>query len=245
MKNIKAILIDEEKDSRELVKRLFQQEFPFVQIVAEADSVKTGIDTVQHYFFDLLFLGIQLPDGSGFEVLEESSGRTFDIIFLSGDDRYAISAIKFNALDYLLKPVERGQFKAVMEKYLLKKIRSNSLDNAFRKLLFNSKQTQIALPTLTGFMVVNTSDILRLESKGNYTLVYCLDGRKIMVSKLLKVYEKILPSLTFCRIHHSHIVNVNCVREYIKGRGGQVILQNGTTLSVSENRKKDLLKYWA
>ncbi|MEM1322809.1 MAG: LytTR family DNA-binding domain-containing protein [Bacteroidota bacterium] len=244
MNPMRAILVDDEEDSREIVKHYLQEHFPTIRISAEADTVQSALAAIQQHDFELLFLDIQLPDGNGFDLLKQLPNFTFDVIFITAHTHYALPAIKAHALDYLVKPLDRAPFRAAVETFLQKKAKAPNLQTLLNSFLQQTQETQITLPTLTGFKVVNTNEIIRLESNGNYTLVHCMDGSSTLVSKPLKVYEKALPIASFCRIHHSHIVNIYCIKEYIRGRGGQVILQDGSTLSVSENKRKVLLKYW-
>ncbi len=244
MKTTKAIVIDKEKYSRERIRHFLYQYFPSIQIIAEANTVASGSALIQKNHFDLLFLDIQLPDGNGFDILNQVSNSAFDTIFITAQAQHALPAIKSRTLDYLLKPLDQVQFQLAVEKFLLRKGNAQNLQELFGKFLHEMQQVQITLPTLTGFKIVDIHDILRLESDGSYTIIHCLNGNKTLVSKPIKIYENILPPANFCRIHHSHIVNIHCIKEYIKGRGGQVVLIDGSAINVSENRRKELLKYW-
>ncbi len=244
MDKVDVIIIDDEKDSRELIRQYLKDQFPSVEIIAECYSVQSGIESLKQHSPDLLFLDIQLPDGTGFDILKQLNDDSFEIIFITAYEEYAINAIKHSALDYLLKPIDREEFNLAVEKSLKKKSSPLPLKDLINNLMNQMHNDQITIPTLNGFKVVNLTDLVRLESDGGYTSLYLKDGQVFLASKYLKEYEKILPEQKFCRIHHSHIINLAYLKEYIKGRGGQVVLQDGTTLGVSQNRKKDLLKYW-
>lgn len=246
MKNIKAIIIDDEKDSRDLIKIYLGEHFPSVSVVGEANSIQTGFELLSHCEIDLLFLDIQLKNGLSFEILSQLDDCSFDIIFVSGHDEYAIQAIKHHAMDYLLKPVDREEFNLAMDRFLVKNAQQKPTDiQTLLAGLGNTLQKKrIKLPTLTGFKIVAVDTIVHLESDSNYTHVHLNDGNKMLVSKTLKEYESILPSTLFCRIHHSHIINIEFIEEYKKGRGGQVVLKNNTVLNVSQNKKNSLLEHW-
>lgn len=244
MRRIKATIIDDERDSRKIIRQYLEEKFPSIYIISEAHSVKSALESISLHPPDLLFLDIQLPDGKGFEVLEKLERYDFNIIFITAYEQYAINAIKHYALDYILKPIDREEFNLAIDKYLEKETNSKDVKQLIDRLLNKLQQVQITLPTLTGFKVVNVEEIIRLKSEGGYTQIFFLNGKVVLASKNLKEYEKTLPKSLFCRIHHSHIINVNYMREYIKGRGGQVVLQDGSTLSVSQNRKRELLKFW-
>ena len=241
-----VLIIDDEKDSREIISSYLTQYFPKANIIGEADSVSTGVELILNSEFDLLFLDIQLNNETSFDILDQLVDFHFDIIFITAHDDYAINAIKHNAMDYLLKPLIKKEFIKSVNFYLQKsKNKSKEQFNSLVKDFNNSEsKKQIKLPTLTGFKIVNVKDIIHLESDGNYTYVNYINGNKDLVSKGLKDFENKLPKRKFCRVHNSHIVNLDYVKEYINGRGGQVILTNNTVLTVSQKKKRTFLKNW-
>ena len=242
-----VLIIDDEQDSREIIANYIQQHFPSMNIVGEADSVSTGLELILTSDFDLLFLDIQLKNQTSFDILEKLTTLTFDIIFITAHDEYAIKAIELHALGYLLKPLERHSFIHIVQGYLDNKTRKNSNQiQSFLNSYIDSKlNDRIKLPTLTGFKVVAIKEILYLESDSNYTHVYYKNGNRELVSKTLKEFESNLPQNLFCRIHHSSIINLDSVKEYIKGRGGQIILTNNKVLKVSQNKKSNFLEHWS
>jgi len=245
MNKINALIIDNEKASRKKIRKYIEEKFPIIHITDEAHSVESGIKSIAVHNPDLLFMDLHLPDGIGFDILTKWESRNFEVIFITANEHYGIDAIKHHVLDYILKPINQKEFDLAIEKYLEKNAKSKTVDQMFGNFLNKRQHLQIALPTITGFKVVNAKEIVRLESDGGYTKIYFNDGRMILTSKYLKEYEKVLSRENFCRIHHSHIINVSCMKEYIKGRGGQVILLDGSTLNVSQNRKNQLLQFWA
>ena len=243
---IRAVIIDDEKDSRDIIRIYLKEYYPAIIIVGEVDSVTTGVELLAHETVDLLFLDIQLRNNLSFEILKQLKDYSFEIIFVTAHNEYAIQAIKHHAFDYLLKPIEREEFKIALTRYF--DLCSNEKPRDILRLVTNLEtvlqRKQIKLPTLTGFKIVIMDSIIYLKSDSNYTHVFMDDGTKLLVSRTLKEYELQLPKNDFCRIHHSCIINVNFIKEYIKGRGGQVVLQNDIILSVSQNKKSDLFKHW-
>ncbi len=244
MSNKKATIIDDEKDSRKRIKHYLKEKFSEIKIISEAQSVKSGLESMIAQPPDLLFLDAHLPDGTGFELLSQLKSFDFEVIFVTTYEKYALEAFKCHAFSYILKPINQRVFNKVVGKYLNEPEKPSDVKKLINNLLTRFQATQITLPSLTGFMVVKIEEIVRLQSEGSYTKVFLNSGKMILTSKYLKEYEKVLSSELFCRIHHSHLINLNYMKEYIKGRGGQVILQDGTSLNVSQNKKQELLKFW-
>ncbi len=240
MKNKRIVIIDDEEDSREILRNYLKQEFHDFEIIAEADSIKSGVELLKDTEFDLLFLDIQFPGGTGFDILQKLGVINFKIIFVTAYDEFAIKAIKHNAFDYLLKPLDREELCAVVNRYVAQTDREN---RNIPKTSFYV-QSQLSLPTIRGFRVADLSTIVRLESDGNYTTIFLDNKEEIIVSKPIKEYENLLPKDRFCRVHNSHIINIGFLKEYVKGRGGEAILKDGSRISVSQNKKSELLKYY-
>lgn len=243
METIRTIIIDDERDSRDIIRIYLSEYFPNIEVVAEADSVNTGLEEIQKHSFDLLFLDVQLKNQLSFEILNQLDSYSFDILFITAHDSYAIQAIKHHAVDYLLKPIDRTEFRLAVENFIAKRNSSAQIDMQaiIAELGSTLQKKQIKLPTLNGFKVVSIDSILYLESDSNYTNFHFADGTKVLVSKTMKEYETQLPTNIFCRIHNSHMINTTYLKEYIKGRGGQVIMTNNTVLNVSQNKKQNLL----
>jgi len=246
MNYIKAVIIDDIEDSRDIIRIYLKEHFPNIQVVGEAHSVKSGIDVLYTTNTDLLFLDVRMKDGRGFDILKQLKSPDFNIIFITAHDEYAIEAIKHNAMDYLLKPLDREEFINAVQKFISNPgtTQLKKLDSLLTFLEGRPSDHQIKIPSLSGFTLLNMSDIIYLESDNNYTIIYCVDGSKKLISKTLKEYEHLLPQSNFCRIHNSYIINTQCVIEYIKGRGGSVVMKNKSILKVSQNRKQNLLKHW-
>lgn len=182
---------------------------------------------------------------NGFELLQQFSEIPFEVIFTTGYDAYAIKAIRFSALDYLLKPIEKDELVKAVAKVQARPVHpvNQQLDILLERLAGKPIGLQkIALPSLEGFELVMVDNILRCESDSNYTYVYLKNGRKVLVSRTLKDIEELLEGHSFMRVHHSHIVNLNEIERYVRGEGGYLIMSDSSSVNVSRSRKDALLK---
>jgi len=248
---IKALIVEDEKNSQELLKELVEQYCDSVSIVGIAGSVAEALEAIKTHRPDLVFLDIELPDGDGFQVLEKCEDIDFDVIFTTASNQYAMRAFKFSATDYLLKPVDIEELQEAVKRVVEKrKKQEESSADQIKALLENIRShnkpfKRIVLPTSNGFTVVDPSEIIRCESDRNYTFIFLVDGRKILVSRTIKEYDEMLRDYNFFRIHQSHLINLNFLKNYTRGRGGYVELKDGTTLDVSARRKSEFLKRMA
>jgi len=243
---IKAIIIDDELKSRESLKMILQQNFPQITIIQLADSVKSGFDVINQTHPDLVFLDIEMPFASGFELLEKFNRIDFEIIFVTAYENYAIKAIKFSALDYILKPVDIDDLREAISR-AQKKIEEKATEPIrYKELLANLKQpsgfTKIAIPSAEGLSFLNINDIVVCIADVNYTRIHLLNNEKILVSKTLKEFEDILSDFNFFRIHNSALVNLSHVVKYIKGEGGFIKTVDGSTYEVSRRKKNSFLE---
>jgi two-component system LytT family response regulator len=239
---IKTILIDDESKARETMNDLLGQHCRNIQVVAEADCVKAGLEQISLHGPDLIFLDVQMPDGSGFDLLEQLPEINFKIIFASAYDKFAVRAFKFSAVDYLLKPVEP---EALIEacKRLEGGEKITELTKKLEVLLHNRNNFEkIALPTMDGITFIKIKEITRCESDNNYTNIFINTGKKLIVSKTLKEYEDMLTPFNFFRIHKSHLINLAYLQKYKKGEGGYVVMEDGAELEVSRRRKEEFLQ---
>lgn len=246
---IKALLVEDEKNSQELISGLIDEYCEGVEVAGIAGSVGEALEKIEALRPELLFLDIELPDGDGFQVLEKSSARNFEVIFITAYDQYATRAFKFSATDYLLKPVDIDELQEAVKRVLDKRANTPAVEQEARleALIANLKHLQqplkrIVLPTSNGFTVVNPEDIIRCESDRNYTFIFLKDGRKILVSRTIKEYDEMLSDHNFFRIHQSHLINLSYLKNYTRGRGGYVELTDGSVLDVSARRKSEFLK---
>lgn len=240
---IRAILVDDEKLSRNTLRVLLDKYCPEVTIIAEcenADEAKIQTAALQP---DLVFLDVAMPGKNGIEFLQDLSEIRFEVIFVTAHDKYVLQAIRFAAVDYLSKPVEEEQLvKAVASAF--KRIQQKSGKQQVETLLHNMRRNndlqemQLCIPSLRGFQVIVINDILYCEAENTYTNIFLKDGKKILASRPLLDYETLLQDNLFFRVHKSFLINLKHVKEYQKGEGGIVIMSNGAELEVSR-RKKD------
>ena len=242
---IKAVIIEDEKKSAEALSQLLLRHCPEINLFGKAENVKEGTDLISMHKPELVFLDVMMPDGSGFDVLEKLSDLKFEIIFTTAHEKFAVKAIKYSALDYLLKPIDAEELKTAVKKVSERKKFSNEAN--LRSLLENVKQdenqySKITLPTGHSYEIVHTKDIIRCEANDNYTNVFLSGGKKFMVSGTLKHYEELLPEKDFIRIHHSHLINMNHITSFLKEDGGYALMSDGSKVEVSRRKKDDFIK---
>lgn len=242
---IKAVIIDDEHYACQALAALLKKHCPEVEIVAICTSAKEAVKVVRELQPQLVFLDIEMPYLNGFEVLEMLAPIQFECIFTTSYDQYAIKAIRFSALDYLLKPVDAEELKAAVKKVAGKT--QPSLQQQMELLLSRYHQPQpavnrIALPTLEGLQIIPVDTILYCTSSSNYTIFSLKDNQKLIISRTLKEIEEMLEEYRFLRVHHSCLVNLDEVRKYNRGEGGSLLMSDGAVVDVSRSRKEMLLK---
>ena len=244
MTMLKAVLVDDDESNLSSLSEKLRKHCPQVAITALCDTAQKGIEAIELFRPDIVFLDIEMPVMNGFLMLQQLGYKNFDLIFVTAYDHYAIKAIRYSALDYLVKPVEIEELTSAVARATKK--RSLAPANPQIELLLEHLQKKdtlkIAIPTMEGLQFLNITDIMYLEARSNYTIFFLQNDHKLMVSRSLKDFEELLPASTFFRIHHSYIINKNFLEKYIKGEGGQVVLHNGTTLDVSKRKKTEFLK---
>jgi two-component system, LytTR family, response regulator len=242
---IKTIIVDDERHSCEALQILISDCCPQLSLAAVCYSGEQALQQIQSIRPQLVFLDIEMPNMNGFQLLEQLPHIDFEVIFTTSYDQYAIKAIKFSALDYLLKPVDREELRKAVEKVQksLSDTYSQQLEILLQKVNQPSSLAQrIALPTMQGLELVPINSIISCSSNSNYTEFLLLDKRKILVSRTLKEVEEMLQGYAFMRVHHSYIVNLNEITRYIKGEGGYIIMTDGSTVDVSRSRKEALMQ---
>lgn len=239
---IRALIIDDEKNSRETLKSFISKYCEGVDIIAEGESVKSGMKAILEHSPDLVFLDIQMQDGTGFDLLEMLPKINFKLIFVTSFDQFAIKAFKYSAIDYILKPVDPDQLTAAIKRILDKNVISE-IDKKLDVLLSNKKEIKkIALPSSDGIRFVNVQDIIRCESDNNYTLFFLNNKERILVSRTLKEYETLLSEINFYRVHKSHLVNIHYISKFVSDDGGYLIMEDSTQVEVSRRKKEGLLE---
>lgn len=240
---LKAIIVEDEANSREILRNYLAKYCPEVELLGEAASIEEARKLVRGTYLDLVFLDVEMPFGTGFDFLDQLPDRTFETVFVTAYDHYAIDALNNHAAYYLMKPINIDELiKAV---HYVKEIRQkeDALEDQVLRPKLKQMSGKITLPQQDGFQVLNVADIVFCKADDNYTEIH-LEQKKILVSKTLKYFEDALSAFPFARIHKSYLVNVNEVVKYKKGKGGSVIVSNGKELLVSASKKKELLAYF-
>jgi two-component system LytT family response regulator len=242
---IKALIVDDEKNCCEALEILLIDNCPEVDVIAIANSGADALKKISKLQPQLVFLDIEMPNMNAFQLLEQLSPINFEIIFTTSYDQYAIKAIKFSALDYLLKPIDREELEKAVQK-VHKKV-NNTIPQQLEILLQKVRQPailvhRVALPTMQGLELVPVNTIVSCSSHNNYTEFLLKDRKKILVSRTLKEIEEILEDHAFLRVHHSYIVNLNEIVRYIKGEGGYLVMSDDSKVDVSRSRKELLMQ---
>lgn len=240
---IKAMIVDDKTAAIELLRWLIKEHCPEITAVASAVSVAEALPLIDNFEPDILFLDIQLPQETGFDLLAKVKKWDFEVIFTTAYNEYAIQAIRFSALDYLLKPITPTDLKKAVERFKAKKESTLGGEELYRNFIRNITQEhnrplKLALPGVNGIQYVQLEDIIRLQAERNYTRLYFVKGKNFLSSKTLAEYEKILRDSGFIRVHRSHLINPQYVDSYEKQ--GMVKLKDGCEIEVSR-RKKDLI----
>lgn len=240
---LRAIIVEDEANSREILRNYLKKYCPDVLLLGEATSVQEGLALIGETDPDLVFLDVEMPFGNAFDLLDEVPGRRFETIFVTAFDHYAKDALNNQAAYYLMKPISIEELiKAVAHvREILEK--EKSLADTVLKASMTKADGKLTLPQQAGFLVVNTGDILYCKADDNYTEIYLKEG-KHLISKTLKYFEEALAAYSFVRIHKSFLVNVNEIQRYHRGKGGMVTLSNGKEIMVSASRKKELLSFF-
>jgi two-component system LytT family response regulator len=243
---IRAIIIDDELHCLQTMNILINDFCPDITVVDRCTSGEKALESIENLKPDLIFLDIEMPSMNGFELLEHFDQIPFSLIFTTSYDQYAIRAIRFSALDYLLKPVNSRELIAAVHKVRIQK-NPPSVEQ-FHMLLDqmqhrDSSFIKIAVPTAEGYELIPTNELVNFEASNNYTLIYLKNRTRITACRTLKEMEEQLNSFgNFIRVHHSHIVNLNEVSKYIRGEGGYLVMSDGSTITVSKSRKEKLLR---
>jgi len=238
---LKAVIIDDEKNGRNTLIGLLENYCPEVEIIGEANNVKTGIEAIKKWQPDVVFLDIEMPDGTGFDLLSQIDSIDFEVVFVTAYDNYAIKAFQCSAVDYLLKPIDNKLLISSVQK-LKKTSNVKGLDEKIDTLLGNTKRlNKLVVPTTEGIHIVKIENIIRCSADDYYTVFHLKDNVKITVSKTLKEYSEILENLSFFRTHQSHLINLEYVDRFVNADGGYIVMQNGDQVVVSRRRKKLLL----
>ncbi len=243
---IKVIIVEDEERSRDALKEMLKGHFRNAEVIAACKNVEEAKVAIELNQPDLIFLDVELGDKTGFDLLRQLNKITFDVIFTTGYEKYAVQAIKCSALDFLIKPFSISDLQEALKRYEEKHERQHSSEQ-FETLFHNLKHLnadakKIALPTLNGLIIISVKDIIRCESDVNYTTFHMVTKNKLLVAKTLKEFEELLHDYDFIRVHNSHLINLHHVKKYTRGEGGIVTMADGAEVDVSRRKKDEFLK---
>jgi two-component system LytT family response regulator len=239
----KVLVIDDEKPTRDFIKRLIDSYHFGVEVFTDGENVATGVEAIHQLQPDLVILDIQMPDGNGFDVLKSIPVKNFEVIFITAFQEYAVQAIKFSALDYILKPIDSEELKQAIDNALntiTRKTDDSQLSVLQHNMQLNAKR-KLVLKTQESVHVVEIDDIIRCESDKNYTSFFFKNGKKILVSKTLKDFDILLSGLTFFRAQQSHLINLNFVERYDR-HDGTIIMKDGSAIPLALARKEQFFE---
>ena len=250
MKKLKTVLIDDNPHAIAGMKEDLARWFPQLEVVGEADGVVTGAKVLRQLQPDLLFLDIQMGDGTGFDLLEIVPDLNFQLIFTTAHDEHALRAFKFAAVDYLLKPIDPDELKRAVERVLQNQNENEHQNEKISERIpmlqahFQQQEVPktIALHTAEKIHIARIKDIVRMEASGNYTNVYFIDNQRLLLTKTLKELAQLLGDSGFLRTHQSHLVNLDHLREFVKTDGGYLVLSDGAKVPVSVRKRSEVLE---
>jgi two-component system LytT family response regulator len=240
----KVLIIDDEKPTRTFIRKMLESFDLNLNIYIDGENVQSGIEAIEDIQPDIVLLDIQMPDGNGFDVLRNVKYKNFEVIFITAFQEFAVQAIKFSALDYILKPIDAEELHTALSN-AIQHLDQKKEESQFSVLQHNIQpqhKRKLVLKTQESIFVVEIDDIVHCEADKNYTFFYLNDGKKILVSKTLKDYDTMLAGFSFFRVHQSHLINLNYVERYDKHDGGSVILKDGSSIPLSPAKKEQFFK---
>jgi two-component system LytT family response regulator len=246
---LKTVIVDDERDAVDFISTIIGEYCPGLNVIGKAYDVKEGIQVIKDLKPDLVFLDVEMPHGTGFDLLTNFPEKEFDVVFITAFNHYAIKAIKFSAVDYILKPININEFIEAVNKVTQKRSSSMFRGNENIKALLENLKTgvpsRLAIPTSDGMEYLNPKDIIRIEADRSYSWFYITGNRKILVSKNLKEFQDLLSDRHFFRPHNSYLINLKYVKKFIRKEGGYIEMQDGSEIPVSRNRKDLFLIHMA
>ncbi len=244
MAPLKAIVVDDELISLQNLKQKLIEFCPDVEVVATAQKPEEAISLIRQFNPDVIFLDIEMPRMTGFRMLDELNDMHFEIIFTTAYNHYAVDAIRVKAFDYLMKPIGIKDLQNSVERLLRRNQEKTGHRSETPRVYhssFKSQEEKISIPANDGLEFIAIKNIIRIESSSNYSRIYLIGGKSILVTKLLKDFEELLTPYRFFRVHHSHLINLNYIKKYIRGLGGQVLMENGDVIDVAKRKKEEFI----
>ncbi|MCB0842715.1 MAG: response regulator transcription factor [Bacteroidetes bacterium] len=238
-----AIIVDDVSQARKTLKEDLETYCPEVEVIGEAEGVVSAAKLLKNTHPDVLFLDIQMQDGSGFDLLEVLGEIKFNVIFTTASDAYAIKAFRFSAVDYLMKPIDPDELmEAVRKAHSAPAPNQDHVDLLLSNVKGNKNPTRLAINTLEKVHVVKLDEILRCESSANYTIFYLANKRQLLATKTLKEFDNLLSEADFIRVHQSHLVNAAYIKEFVKVDGGYIVMSDGTNVPVSTRKRSSVIQ---
>ena len=248
-KKLKTLIVDDEQDAVNFINSIIEEYCPSLEVVAKANNIVQGAAAINDKKPDLVFLDVEMPNGNGFDLLAQFPEKDFEVVFITAFNHYAIKAIKFSAVDYILKPINIHEFIEAVNRVVKKRSERPSQGNENLKILMENLRTsppsRMAIPTADGMEYLNPREIIRIEADRSYSWFFLTGGRKILVSKHLKEFQELLSDRHFFRSHNSHLINLKYVKKYIRKEGGYIEMTDGVIIPVSRNRKDLFLAHMA
>lgn len=247
MPSTKVFIIDDEYQSRNFLNKMILQYFPEISVVGQASTVEEGVKGIKEYNPDIVFLDIQMKGETGFDLLNQLPEINFALIFTTAFDQYAVKAFRFNAIDYLLKPIVTDELIEAVNKVkqrtnLTKSASKERVEQLYQDIKYPKKiHDKIAIPTGEGFIIIPVNEIVYCHANSNYTEFYLTDKKCILSSYTLKQYDEILTAQSFFRVHRSYLINIAHVKKYRRGDGGEIIMSNGHEIELSRTHKDEFL----
>jgi len=244
-KRIRSIIVDDDESNLENLRILLTTYCPGIEIVAEASTVVQAVSEIITKKPDLLFLDVEIKSSTGFDLLEQVENRNFHVIFVTAFDQYAIKALRFSAVDYLLKPISIEDLQTAINRAQQRMMQPHpfkELENLMNNMRKETHTPRIALPLSGSIEFVPVSNILRCVGESSYTTFHLKGGSKMIISKTLKEYEELLEEHNFLRVHKSHLVNLNHVKSFVKTADAHIVMDDGSTVTVSDMKKQEVLK---
>jgi len=245
MKKLKALIVDDESNSREVLSRLLIEYCPEIEIKEQCSNGHQAAAAIKLHQPDLVFLDVEMKGETGFDLLQNLKEVKFDIVFTTAHEKYALQAIRFSALDYLMKPILAEELKNAVKRVFDKSEKEKNfrhLDALIYNINYSNADKKLALPTANGFVFVSINEVVRCEAADNYTYFHLSTGTKILVSKTLLEFERLLSNYYFFRIHQSNLINLRMIKSYQKGEGGSIIMTDNSEVEVSRRKKTELLQ---
>lgn len=239
---IKAVIIDDENKARELIESIIKNNYSNIEVCAKASSVIEGIKAINTHDPEIVFLDIEMQDGTGFDLLDALPNRNFSFMFVTAYNQYALKAFKYSAVDYITKPVDIDEFCQAVDNILENSHKKSESVILTLKENFESKiPLKLAVPSLKGYEYIKISEIIKFEADGRYTILTLTDNRKILASKSLGEFQDILEDSHFYKPHKSFLINLNYVKMYVKQDGGHILMEDNSSVSLSRAKKEEFL----